>query len=222
MRTRQTLTLVRKDLRLHGMAMGMTVAAVVGLLYSVQAIRPFGSDAPAAGLILNLNLVMVLVWGDWLVSREKTKGTIGWLRTLPVTSGALVMSKIATYMLACVTLWAASTILFVPHYFFPRAWLLWLALQSMLIFAGTLSVCGRFRFRQKVGQLLPLVVIGVPLVGLLALRRAMPEAVAHMQVIAFGRTALAAVSVVLLAVSASVVAVTRAWMDNTETFELAE
>ncbi len=222
MRTRQTLTLVRKDLRLHGMAIGATVAAVVVLLYSVNAIKPSATDTSAVGLILNLNLVMVLVWGDWLVSREKTKGTIGWLRTLPVTSGALVMSKIATYMLACVTLWVASTILFVPHYFFPHAWLLWLALQSMLIFAGTLSVCGRFRFRQKVGQLLPLVVIGVPLVGLLALRRTMPEAVAHVQVIAFGGSGLAAISAALLALSAGIVTITSAWIDGAETFELAE
>jgi hypothetical protein len=216
------LTLVRNDLHLHGIALGATVIAVVVLLYAVKALEPSGSDPSAVGLILNLNLVMVLVWGEWLVSREKTKGTIGWLRTLPVPSGALVMSKIATYMLACVVLWTASTILFVPHYFFPRAWLLWLALQSMLIFAGTLSVCGRFRFRQKVGQLLPLVVIGVPLVGLLALRRVVPDAVAHLQVVLLGGAGLAAISVGLLASSAGVVAITSAWVRNAETFELTE
>jgi hypothetical protein len=202
--------------------MAATVAGALAVPFLAGFLKPDASESSSMGLILNLNLVMVLVWGDWLVSREKTKGTIGWLRTLPVPEGTIIIAKVATYMLGCVLLWVTSTLLYVPHYVFPGHWREWIALQCLLIFAGTVSVCGRFRFRQKLAQVQPLIVIGVPLALHLILLRTAPSAAARLAGIASQPMMVTAGAVALIGASACVIWGVGVWMRRAETFELSE
>ena len=222
MRTRQTWALVGKDLRLHGAGMAATVAGGLGILWVAGLLKPNAGESAATGLILSLNVIMVLIWSDWLVSREKTKGTIAWLRTLPVPDHTIIMAKTATYMIACVWLWTATTLVYVPHYFFPARWREWVAVQSLLVLIGTAAVCGRFRFRQKLGQVLPLLALGVPLWLHLLLRRLAPAAAARLDGLVMRPSMVVAGAAALFATSGLIIWATAAWMRRAETFELTE
>jgi len=167
---RQLFALVALDLRLHGLAiMGMNVAGVAFILL-VYAIRPNPGGGGLMALAFNMNLLFPMVWSDWLISREKIVHTIGWIRSLPVSDAAWVLAKVLTISVAITVTWAASAWAAASAAALPWAPGWWLMLVALLTM-GVLSVCARVRFTQKTGQILPLVVAGVPLAIFAVARR---------------------------------------------------
>ena len=39
-----------------------------------------------AAFVFNINMLLAAFWSEWLISREKTKGTFAWLRACPIGS----------------------------------------------------------------------------------------------------------------------------------------
>jgi hypothetical protein len=219
---RQTRALIENDLRVHGVGMACTAAVLLLLPAVAGFVKPGGRVDSAAALVTSLNFILMLLWGDWLVSREKTKGTIAWLRTLPVPDHAIVLAKVATYMAGCLSMWVASTLLYVPQFFFPARWREWLITLCVLMFAGTVSVCGRFRFSQKVGQVLPPAVLGLLMVIYYLALRVAPAGTMRLSAMATRPSMTGVVVLSILGLSGAVVAVTIAWMRRAETVELTE
>ena len=94
MLSRQLAVLVAKDLRLHWRALAGAMAGTLTLAAAAAYAIPQGSG-PRVALVFNLNLMLALLWSEWLITRERSKGTFRWLRTLPVDDRAVVGSKFA-------------------------------------------------------------------------------------------------------------------------------
>jgi ABC-type transport system involved in multi-copper enzyme maturation permease subunit len=151
-----------KDIRLHAWSIVATQLSAVGLGWLGRAIGPEDPAADAT-LLFNINLILAGFWGDWLVSGEKLKGTVAWLRSLPITDFDLVTSKLVAQGFCIVSLWVLSTGLLLRDV--HGGWsLTWAALLLTILAFGAVSLGCRWRFRQKAGQLLPFGVVLVPLV----------------------------------------------------------
>lgn len=155
MTTKRIGALVKNEIRLHGQGALMVQAAILLLLVVGYQLRP-GSGA-AFALLVNCNWMTALAWSEWLVSREKTKGTIGWLRSLPVSDSEIVTAKFVAHALCCAVFWAGTSWLaldvFRPD---PESWVVG---QLALLTLGGLSIASRWRFSQRLGSLAPLLVL---------------------------------------------------------------
>ena len=217
--------LMRKDLRLHWRGILLTQLIVIVFVFWTFRLAsrnvPRGEYAGAAALF-NINFIAALLWTEWLVSREKTKGTIAWLRTLPIADAQLVIAKFAAYLLIVGFLWIASTLLLVPWYW-TRAGLLSMVLGFCALAAfGTMSIGARWRFRQKVGQTLPFAVLILP-VFLIAFANDRKTALV-LQIGNWASTAAGklVVSSLLLAFSGLCCAWTMRWVSRADTQKLLE
>ena len=159
--------LVRKDLRLHRRGILLTYLIVIGFVFwtfSFASRNVSRGEYASAAALFNINFIAALLWTEWLVSREKAKGTIAWLRTLPISDAQLVIAKFAAYILIVGLLWMSSTLLLVPWYW-TRAGLISMVLGFCALTAfGTMSLGARWKFRQKAGQVLPVGVLLLPVV----------------------------------------------------------
>jgi hypothetical protein len=218
---RQLSALVALDLRLHGWAMLGVTAAGVAFIVLAHAVRPNPGGAGLIALAFNMNFLFSMVWSDWLISREKIVRTIGWIRSLPVSDAVWVSAKVLTISLAITVTWLVSARVVASATGVPLSSSWWLMLAGLLT-QGVLSVCARVRFTQKTGQILPLVVVGVPLAVLVLARRSAPESaqlVTNVWHAAWGREAA-----VGLAATASLVTLLAAiaWLKRTDTHALFE
>lgn len=101
-RTRQTRAPIVKDLRLHGRAFALTLAAGLLLCLTLNRVEPQAVGARVS-LVCNINLLLTLLWSDWLITRERSKRTFAWLRGLPVDDGVLASAKFLVAGGCCVT-----------------------------------------------------------------------------------------------------------------------
>lgn len=219
MSLRHVRAVIVNDARLHGRGIVMAQAGVVAFTWLASRMpRP---QAALLGLVLNLNIVIALLWGDWLISREKLKGTFGWLRTTPIADGDLVTAKFLSTAICCTLMWTLTTAPFLSGYYAdrPAEWIVtWLGLMT---FAG-LSVAMRWRFTQKLGLIAPLLTVLLPLLLFTAVNRYHPETARTIDGIwdrASGRVAIgAAFAVALILVYMS----TRWWVERSDTVSLLE
>ena len=72
--TRHARALIVKDLRLHGRAVALTSAGCLLLLATATYVVPQGVG-PRVSFVINLNLLLPLLWSDWLITRERSKRT---------------------------------------------------------------------------------------------------------------------------------------------------
>src|SRR5690606_19342482 len=93
--------LLAKDAAIHGRDILLTMGALVGLS---AALWWFGRQPfdVLMSVIFTFNFLLAGFWGDWLISREKTKGTFAWIRSTPVDDRELVLAKVAAVSI-CVT-----------------------------------------------------------------------------------------------------------------------
>lgn len=159
------IALMQKDARLHGRAIASAQAAVLGIAALAWTLKP-DADAANTTLLFNFNVLLAGFWGEWLISREKTKGTFAWLRATTVTDAELVLSKFLAAGLCTTTLWVATAVVFVR----PGR------LEAVAVWAGlltfsALAVACRWRFEAKMGQVLPYVALLVPLTVMIAVTR---------------------------------------------------
>jgi len=213
--------LVANDLALHGRGIAVTMVAGLALFLLTTRLKP-SPAVTEVSLIFNVNLLTTLLWGEWLISREKTKGTFAWLRTLPVPDHVVVLAKFVTAAVVASLFWTISSLTFVSDFFLPSRIGLWVVLQSLIVTFGAAGVAARWRFGQKVGQTLPMLVVLVPLL-LLVLAG---EAAAPLRATAAAWWAhpagQASVAAALAAVYGVVVRLTVWWVRASETHRLTE
>lgn len=153
--------LAAKDLQLHWRAIVTSQLAIISLILLARAMRPAELPAQLLGFVFSLNFLLAGYWGDWFVSREKVKGTVAWLRSLPVTDFDLVTSKLVAQAFCIVSLWVFSSGLVLRDFFFPRLMATWAVLLLTILAFGALSLACRWRFHQKAGQVLPFALVFV-------------------------------------------------------------
>lgn len=209
------------DFRLHGWGILTTQAGALALLALVFTLRP-SNAAQEMALAFNLNLILTSLWGEWLISREKTKGTFAWLRTLPLGDAELVRAKFVTAAIWTVLLWSCSSILLARGHMVTDRLEVWFAALGVLLTFGAFTLACRWRFGQKIGQTLPFAVVLLLLLLFMAADRAghaaRPQMVAWWQSPA-GR---AGVIVALGATYLLTVRFTELWVRRSETWRLIE
>ena len=84
--TRRIRALVVKDLRLHWKGIVGVHAGAVVLCLSALALGGPRDPGTLGAFVANMNVISLLLWGEWFISREKTKGTFAWLGTLPISA----------------------------------------------------------------------------------------------------------------------------------------
>lgn len=211
--------LLLKDLRLHGRGVALIQAAAVALVWVMLVLHPSDMRRQAS-LLFNVNFLLTGLWGEWLVSREKTKGTFGWLRSLPIADRDLVAAKFAGAALYAVVLWAVMSGILAASYFMERP-MEWLLRAMALVTFGGITLAARWRFTQKVGQTLPFALVLVLLLAVAAAQRGgrwPAGAVALIQ----GSGGQVAVAVGLLTCYLFTVGATAVWVRRSDTSRLVE
>lgn len=220
MRLRHLRALMANDLRLHGRAVGLTNAGMLALIWLASRLR--GDAEALSALIFNMNFLLALLWGDWLISREKLKGTFEWLRTLAVSDRDLVAAKFLSTATCCATLWVLTTLLFAPGYYLYGHRGTWIVLLLSLIAAGSLSAAVRWRFTQKLGVVVPGALVLVPLLLMIGARRRGWSFV-HTLLAWWSQPAGKAVAAVILTSMIGLVFVlTDRWVRRSDTYRLLE
>ena len=87
----QVVALVRNDVRLHGRTASLTIVGMALFLAFLDRTGQSGSSL--TGSIVMLNIMLMYALGAWLVTQEKTAGTLAWIRTLPVSDHVIVTAK---------------------------------------------------------------------------------------------------------------------------------
>lgn len=164
---RRILALLRKDVWIHGRDIALTQLGILGLLVVMRQMSPDNPSSLATAMF-GFNFVLAGFWSEWLITREKTKGTFAWLRACPVDDRELVSAKFMAASLCCAVFWLLSSAIVLRSYWFPSRLGIWVALLCALLAFGSLASATRFRFNQKVGQLLPFGVAAL-IVGVLNL-----------------------------------------------------
>ena len=219
MRTRQLRALVAKDLRLHGRGFILMLAGGLLLLAATSRLAPQG-EGPRVSLVCNLNLLLTLLWSDWLITRERSKRTFAWLRGLPVDDRVLGGAKFLLAAAFCVSFWLASSALFARELWQPPGTAL--VLQCALVAFGGLSVATKWRFPWRLGQILPLVIVLVPVLLFMTLAgdgTSGGETLTAMWNAPYGKPVAASL---LLRTYAAIVATTVHWVAGADTFQLAD
>ena len=95
MTTRHVLALMGKDLRIHWKGVAAAHAGALAITGLGIALGNPQETGVLPAFVSNLNFLCALLWGEWFVSREKTKGSFAWLRTLPIRTADLCLAKFA-------------------------------------------------------------------------------------------------------------------------------
>ena len=151
---RRVVALVAKDARIHGREIALTQIGIL-LLVGLMAYAKPGEIVSLAAAVFSFNLLLAGFWGEWLITREKTKGTFAWIRACPVDDAELVVAKFLAVAVCLISLWSVSSLIFLRDYIFFTRPGAWVALQAALLAFGMLSAATRFRFGPKAGQLVP-------------------------------------------------------------------
>ena len=171
--TRQLGALLLKDLQLHGAATALAIGGLVLVTMSTGNAFPERLAAFHVVFVFNLNFIMApLLWGDWLISRERSKQTFAWLRTMPVDDRVLAGSKFIAAAAAGILCWCLTSALIAPECRpSPDTWL---ALQCVLLLCGAISVSATWRLSPKLGQIAQLALVILPslLLGVVTTRAA--------------------------------------------------
>ncbi len=211
-----------KDLRLHAVSVVWSQIAVVALAAALVFLGPDRSREVLVAFLFNMNFLFAGYWGDWLVSREKLKGTSAWLRSLPVTDFELVTSKLVAQGIWITSLWALSTSVFARDDFAPARLGTWIVLLFVLLAFGAVSLACRWRFRQKLGQLLPFALVFVLVGALMLLDRLAPAVARPIEASWSALQMKVAVALALAACYGGAWWATVAWMRRSDTSRLVE
>jgi len=215
----QLAVLMAKDLRLHWRALAGAMADTLTLAAAAAYAIPQG-PGPRVALVFNLNLMLAFLWSEWLITRERSKGTFRWLRTLPVDDRAVVGSKFAAAGLWSTAFWAVSSAMFARELLHPVG--TWVTLLAGLWLFGGLAVAAKWRFSWRVGHIGPLLALVLPLLLTMTLapdgspRR---EALLALWNAPWGRRLAAGF---LLSVYAIIILATTRWMRRADTLDLVD
>lgn len=218
MNLRMLRTLVAKDLRLHGLPLLLIFAGVLSFLGLV--IRLIPSEASPVGFVTNVNIVLPLLFGEWLIARERSTRSFAWLRSLPLDDRTLALSKFLLASAGCVVLWTVSSGLFAREVWQTRGEAL--VVQCALLAFGALCLATRWRINWHLAHAVPFAILGVFL--LLFIAFAGEGTATHDALIAFWNAPygpLLAVAGLLLAYVAIVWNTVR-WVERADTWQLVD
>jgi hypothetical protein len=162
----QMRALLAKDLRLHGRDAALAAGGAFLLIEIANRLIDHGPGSRGS-FVFNTNLLLTLLWSDWLITRERSKRTFAWLRGLPVADRVLVSSKFVVAAGCAIAFWMLSSLLFTRELWQPVG--TGIVLLCALLSFGGLSTAATWRFPWKLGHILPLLVILVPLLILMNL-----------------------------------------------------
>lgn len=217
---RMLLTLVAKDIRLHGRPLALVCAALIGACAALKHFGPQRSESIFASFVFNVNMLTAVFPSEWLIARERATRTFAWLRTLPVDERALVGSKFLLAAAVSTALWTATSGLFAPALWSP--WSTGLVLQLTLLVLGALCLGARLRFNWQYAHFAGLLVFTAPVLLFMAFagedtaRRAALAALWHAP---YGRP-LAAAGLLLLYLATVGVAVR--WFARADTWQTVD
>ena len=159
------VTLLAKDLRLHGLPlllmMGVVLAACAGVMQFVPNRRPI------PGFVFNVNMFFSILMSEWLITRERSKRSFAWLRSLPVDDRTVAAGKFLYAAVVSAVLWTASSALFAPVLWSP--WSTGLVLQCSLLVLGALLIGARWRTNWRYAHGVALAIFAGPILIFLAL-----------------------------------------------------
>ena len=158
------VTLLAKDLRLHG----LPLLLLIGVLLAACAVVQFAPRrGPIPGFVFNMNMLAPLLLSEWLIARERAKRSFAWLRSLPVDDRTVAVSKFLYAAVVSVALWATSSALFAPVLWSP--WSTGLVLQCSLLVLGALLIAARWRTNWRYAPMVAVGVFAGPILVFLAL-----------------------------------------------------
>lgn len=216
----RVLALISNDFRIHGRDIALTQVGVIALLAFAVFLKPMSTSVNAS-LIFNFNVLLAGFWSEWLISREKTKGTLAWLRASAVSDLELVLAKFTTVAVCTITLWTVSSALLLPRLVLSR-FDVWVVLQLSLLAFGACAVASRWRLGPKLGQLLPFIGLGAVLGVFVLLARTGALSALDPQVLLGYRAGAVVLGLVLATVHLVVFAVTLRWVRQSDTAALLE
>lgn len=213
--------LIRKDILANGRSILNTGVVILGI--TILMIRGVGSEKKIIDLMFlaNINLFAAMYWAHCLVSLEMTQGTLRWLRVLPVSDRAIIISK-WLLMAGLVTVFFALS-----YSTTVGEWVLQNPLMTLLLWSGSILVgsaflCGMWIFGARLGQTIPILLAALIVFSIwkseewgLAILTKIIQALS---------TDLGIVSVSLLALvlSGGLAWLTYLWLHRREGFELVE
>jgi hypothetical protein len=212
-------TFLAKDARLHGRAASAVIVGTLIFLATLVFFIPQGVG-PRVALVFNINFLLALLWSEWLITRERSKRTFAWLRTLPIDDRALAGSKFVASAGLSGLFWVLSIALFAREFWRPVG--TWIVLLTLVLAFGGLAIAAKWRFSWRVGHIGPLVVFAAPLLLFMAIagdgtdRR---DAVMALWNAPWGRSVVS-VSVFLFYVA--IVIITTRWVARADTVDLVD
>ncbi len=159
------VTLLAKDLRLHGLPLLLTIGVVLAACAGVMQFAPNRRPIPA--FVFNVNMFFSILMSEWLITRERSKRSFAWLRSLPVDDRTVAVGKFLYAAAVSAVLWTASSALFAPVLWSP--WSTGLVLQCSLLVLGALLIGARWRTNWRYAHGVALAVFGGPILIFLAL-----------------------------------------------------
>ena len=218
MNARILWTLIAKDLRLHGRPLLLVFAGILSFVGLVVHFVP--SDASSAGFVANTNMIVPLMFSEWLIAHERSTRSFAWLRTLPLDDRTLVLSKFLFASGCCLVLWVVSSGLFAPEVWQSRGEPL--VTPCALLAFGALCIATRWRINWHLAAAVPFFFLGAVLLLSMAIVREGTRARAA--IIAFWNApygpALAAAC--LLLIYLAIVWSTIRWVERSDTWRLVD
>ena len=159
------VTLVAKDLRLHGLPLLLTIGVVLAACAGVTQFAP--NRGPIPGFVFNVNMFFSILMSEWLITRERSKRSFAWLRSLPVDDRTVAVGKFLYAAVVSAVLWTASSTLFAPVLWSP--WSTGLVLQCSLLVLGALLIGARWRTNWRYAHGVALAAFAGPILIFLAL-----------------------------------------------------
>ena len=218
MKARTLMALIAKDLRLHGLPLLLLIGVMLAACAGVTQFAP--NRDPVAGFVFNMNMLAPLLLSEWLITRERTKRSFAWLRSLPVDDRTVAGGKFLYAAGVSVALWTTSSALFAPVLWSP--WSTGLVLQCSLLVLGALLIGARWRTNWRYGPMAALAVFAGPILIFLALMgegTARRAAVVALWNAPYGPP-LAAAGLLLLYLS--IVWSTVRWVERADTYQLVD
>ena len=218
MNARTLMALLAKDLRLHGLPLLLLVGVLLAACAGVTQFAP--NRDPVPGFVFNMNMLAPLLLSEWLITRERTKRSFAWLRSLPVDDRTVAAGKFLYAAVVSVVLWTTSSALFAPGLW--SVWTTGLVLQCSLLVLGALLIAARWRTNWRYAPMAAMGVFAGPILVFLALmgedtaRRAALTALWN----APSGPPLAAAGLLLLYVS--IIWSTVRWIERADTYRLVD
>ncbi len=159
------VTLLAKDLRLHGLPLLLTIGVVLAACAGVMQFAP--NRGPIPGFVFNVNMFFSILMSEWLITRERSKRSFAWLRSLPVDDRAVAAAKFLYAGMVSAVVWTVSSALFAPVLW--SRWSTGLVLQCSLLVLGALLIGARWRTNWRYAHGVALAVFAGPILIFLAL-----------------------------------------------------